>query len=51
MRVETRGYRQGNAASRGPMARRAAKLAQVEMTRVIELHAKTLQTWKRFQRS
>jgi hypothetical protein len=32
------------------MTRRATHAAHAQVTGVIELHAKTLQTWKRFQR-
>ena len=49
VRIETGGYRQGHAGARRLVTRRTANAAHAQMTRVIELHAKALQTWERFQ--
>jgi hypothetical protein len=51
VRIESRGYREGNAATRRSMTRRTTDTSHLNMQRVIELHAKALQTWKRFQGS
>lgn len=51
VRVESSGYREGNAGARRPVTRGATDAAHVQVSRVIELHAETLQTWKRLQRS
>ena len=42
VRVEARGYREGHAATRRPMARRTTDAAHLHMQRVIELHAEAL---------
>ena len=49
VRIESRGYRKGDAGTRRSMARRTTDGAHLQMQRVIELHAKALQTRKRFQ--
>ena len=49
VRVESRGYREGNAPTRRSMTGRTTDTSHRHMPRVIELHAKALQTWKRFQ--
>ena len=49
MRVESRGYREGDAATRRSMTGRTTDSSHLHMKRVIELHAKALQTGKRFQ--
>src|SRR6266496_1233715 len=51
VRVESRRYREGNAATRRSMTRRTTDTFHLHMQRVIKLHAKALQTWKRFQGS
>ena len=51
VRVESRGYREGNATTRRPMTGRTTDAAHLQMQRVIELHPKALQMRKRFQGS
>ena len=49
VRIESRGYREGNAATSRSMTRRTTDTSHLNMQRVIELHAKALQARKRFQ--
>ena len=51
VRVESRGYRESNAGARRPVTGGATNAAHLQVSRVIELHAETLQTRKRLQRS